>query len=59
MAYQRKTKDEWCLMYNYGYGDGLEVICYCENYKDAKETRRDYIENEGIYPSIKCKRVRI
>ena len=59
MAYKHKTKDEWCLMYDYGYGDGLEVLCYCDNYSDARETQRTYIENERICPRIKCRRVRI
>lgn len=27
MVYTRKTEDVFDLMYDYGYGDGLERIC--------------------------------
>ena len=57
--YQRKTRDEYALVYDYGFGDGKEVICWCSTLKEAREDRRSYIENEGIFPEIKKKRVPI
>lgn len=55
MIYTRKTEDVFDLMYDYGYGDGLERICSCSTYKEAKA----YIENEGIRPKIVKHRVQI
>lgn len=43
MAYQRKTKDEWAILGNYGYG--WDVECYCDDYQDAKATLKAYREN--------------
>lgn len=55
--YQRKTYDEYDLLYDYGYGDGLEVICTCSTFEEAKSDKKAYIENEGIYPAIRHRRV--
>lgn len=57
--YIRKTYDVYELRYNYGYGDDEEVIDCCNTYKEAKENRKAYIENEHIYPRIVCVRVPI
>lgn len=54
--YERKTEDYYELIYNYGYGDGPEVIDSCSTYAEAKKDRKAYIENEGIYPRIVKKR---
>lgn len=58
MSYVRKTYDEFQLMYDYGYGHGLEVICCAETLAEAKQNKREYIENEGIVPIIRKVRVR-
>lgn len=47
MAYERKTKDEWMVEGNYGYG--WEVVSYDETYEEAKQMLKDYRENEP-YP---------
>lgn len=59
MIYTRKTEDVFDLMYDYGYGDGLERICSCSTYKEAVADRKAYIENEGIRPKIVKHRVQI
>lgn len=43
MAYQRKTRDRWDIMTNYGYG----WDCECSEYtwKEAKQTLKEYREN--------------
>jgi len=47
MAYVRKTKDEYQIMTNYGYG--WEVENTEDNYKDAKRSLKEYQENiQGI-----------
>ncbi len=51
MAYQRKTEDEYELIYDYGCGK--EVIFRCSTYREAKADQKAYIENEGICPEIK------
>lgn len=58
MAYQRKTEDEYRLEYDYGNGDGPEVIYTAVSLAEAKKVKKDYIENEGIYPVIHKVRVR-
>lgn len=58
MAYQRTTEDEYRLEYDYGHGDGLEVIYTASSLNEAKNVKKNYIENEGIYPVIHKVRVR-
>lgn len=57
--YKRKTVDEFDLLYDYGYGDGIEVICTCTTLEEARADKKAYIENEGIYPAIRKRRVPI
>lgn len=58
MAYQRKTIDLYELVYDYGYGDGLEVISSYYTIKEARIDKEAYIENEGICPAIRKRRIR-
>ena len=57
MAYQRKTRDEYELQGN--YGQGWEALTTEETMREAKERRREYIENEGGNYRIKRHRVRL
>lgn len=41
--YQRKTRDRWDIMTNYGYGWDCECSEY--NYKEARQTLKEYREN--------------
>ena len=43
MAYQRKTRDRWDIMTNWGYG----WECECSEYtrKDARQRLKEYMEN--------------
>lgn len=50
MTYQRKTKDEWRLLCNYGYGDGWEEVVTEETYAEIKLRKREYEENMPQYP---------
>lgn len=59
MAYVRKTEDEYLVMYDYGYGDGVEVLTACSTRKEALADVRAYVENEHIRPVIKKHRVKI
>lgn len=60
MAYIRKTKDEYQLLCNYGYGDGWEVVLTEETMKEAKERKKEYVGNMPQYPyKIVKKRVKI
>lgn len=36
MAYTRKTEDVYEVVYDYGYGDGLEVLTQCSTMREAK-----------------------
>ncbi len=45
MAYQRKTKDRWDIMTNWGYGWECETSEY--TYKEAKQRYLEYLENVG------------
>ena len=60
MAYRRKTKDEYRLYINYGYGHGWEHETTEESWKELKEQQKCYRENCPQYPT-KCviKRVSI
>ena len=56
MAYKRKTEDVYEVVYDYGYGDGLEVLTQCSTMREAKADRKAYIENEHICPMIRKRR---
>ena len=58
-AYKRKTYDEFDLVYDYGYGYGPETICTYSSLSEAKQGKKEYIENEGIWPVIVKRRVKI
>jgi hypothetical protein len=57
MAKQRKTKDEWHLETNYGYG--WEVECVEETWLAASEQARCYRANTTAQVRIRKRRVRI
>lgn len=60
MAYVRKTRDEFEVQGNYGYGHGFEMVTTEETRKDAKEQLKCYRENEpGIPFRIVRKRVKL
>lgn len=56
MAYIRKTKDNYILLSNYGYGWEEEIIE--PTYKEIKERLKEYKENckNGIF---KYKKIRV
>lgn len=49
MAYIRKTKDEYQLLCDYGYGDGWEYLLAEKTMKEARERKREYMENIPEY----------
>lgn len=57
MSYKRKTRDEYCIIGNCGYG--WDVECYCDDLPDARRTLRDYQNNVNYPVKIQKKRVRI
>ena len=56
MAYIRKTKDEYQILGDYGYG--WECLFAEETLKEAKQMLKDYNENEPQY-AHKIKKVRV
>lgn len=58
MAYIRKTKDEYQLHINYGFGHGYEHEVSEDTYKEIKQRRKEYRENCPQYPTkIVVKRI--
>ena len=58
MAYARKTRDEYQLLCDYGYGEGWECVLAEDTRAEAKERFREYVENMPQYPyKITKKRV--
>ena len=55
--YIRKTRDEYEVWTNYGYGWEVEVTA--STYKEAKEIYRDYIENARGLIDIRIKKRRV
>ena len=47
--YTRKTKDEYVLITNYGYGDGWEEVLTEETFAEAKQRKKEYAENMPQY----------
>lgn len=60
MAYIRKTRDEYQLLCNYGYGDGWEYVLSEDTRKEIKQRLKEYVENMPQYPyKVVKKRVSI
>ncbi|GLB26568.1 hypothetical protein LXJ15735_28090 [Lacrimispora xylanolytica] len=57
MAYQRKTKDVYNIVTNYGYG--WEVECTEDTYKEAKQRLKEYRENTSAQVKLEKKRERL
>ena len=55
--YQRKTRDLWDILID--YGQGYEVVSCATSLKERSELIRDYIENEGICPKTRKYREKI
>lgn len=55
MSYTRKTKDEWWLLGNWGYGDGWEYLLAEDTLRAAKEQLKTYRENDktGAFKIVK------
>ena len=62
MAYQRKTKDVWCIFTNWGFGWECESEYdkddYENPYKSACEDAKEY-RLAGAAVRVKCRRERI
>jgi hypothetical protein len=54
MAYTRKTKDEYAIQGN--YGTRWEDVTVDETYKEARQSLKDYNDNEPQYPHRLIKR---
>lgn len=50
MAYKRKTRDEWILLTDYGYGDGWEEVLTETSYAEIRLRLREYRHNMPQYP---------
>ena len=58
MAYKRKTQDEYQIQQYTGYG--WEEVCSEDTFREARERRNEYRENQPEYPvRIVKKRVKI
>lgn len=57
MAYQRKTRDRYDIMTNYGYG--WECECSEYTWREAKQTAKEYRENTKAAVRIEKHREKI
>lgn len=49
MSYIRKTKNEYQLLCNYGYGDGWEYVTAEDTMSAIKQRKKEYVENTPQY----------
>ena len=59
MTYQRKTRDEFQVQGNYGYGHGWETENTEATRKEARQSLREYRDNGPGQYRLVCKRIRI
>ena len=60
MSYIRKTRDEWQVQGDYGYGHGFECVDTLSSRIEAKDSLKLYKENErGVSFKIVKKRVKL
>lgn len=46
--YQRKTRDLWDILANYGQGQGWEVVTCATSLKEKRELMKEYLDNEKV-----------
>lgn len=51
-------RDEYMLVYDYGKGNGFEVLCTEYSLADIKRAKQEYIEKYEIYPAIVRRKAR-
>lgn len=51
-------RDEYMLVYDYGKGNGFEVLCTEYSLADIKRAKQEYIEKHEIYPAIVRRKAR-
>lgn len=51
MSYKRKTKDVYQVQCN--YGQGFEEVFSSENFTEARNIKKDYINNDSYALSIR------
>lgn len=59
MVYIRKTKDEYNVQCDYGYGYGYETVYTAETYEEAKSIYKDYKENDTFAIGLRIKKCRV
>lgn len=60
MTYVRKTRDEFVIQQDWGYGDGWEDIATYDDYAEAKVDKKAYLENQpGVPTRLITRRVKI
>jgi len=59
MAYVRKTTDEYEILADYGYGHGFEVVTTELTLKEAKQRKKEYIENDTAAIDVIIKKRRV
>ena len=60
MAHTRKTRDYWSIQQYTGGQYGWEEVCADATWKEARQTLKEYRENQPEYPvRARCKRERI
>ena len=57
--YQRKTRDRWDILVNYGYGDGWEWEISEYTRKEAREQIKSYRENTNYAVRLEKHREKI
>ena len=50
MTYKRKTRDEFNVQQNFGYGHGWEDVSAYGSRRDAQLGLKEYRENQPEYP---------
>jgi hypothetical protein len=57
MAYVRKTRDYWSIQQYTGPEYGWEEVCAGDTWKEARQTLKEYRENQPEYP-VRARRKR-
>ena len=55
--YKRKTFDEWVIQQYTGRQYGWEDVCAADTFKEARQLRKEYRENQPEYP-VRVKKIR-
>ncbi len=58
-SYERKTRDEYDILGDYGYGHGPEVLTTEDTLREASHRLKEYRDNDRLVANLRIRKRRV